>query len=172
MRLTRFSSFAMLVLASAGVNGCAILGDVFNSDFLSGIGLDPDVFSGPPGKTVLALRNESDFPAQFNIVDFRNGEGDTVPPTVVDAGATASVVLDCPISFLSLGQLTDMGVDNMMGIEVFAAATVPVPYAAGVLQSGVQFRCGDVIEILLSQPGAAGMAATDFAVTTRVIPGR
>lgn len=173
MRSWRFRTFA-LALAGVGVNGCAVVGDVFSPDFLTGLRLDPDFFGGPSGKTVLALRNSSDFDATFNVVNVRGSEGDSVPSTTVRANTTTSVVLDCPVGFIGLGQITAAGLDGMAAIAVEGAAAgadVVVPYTTGALESGVHFLCGDVVEMELQQIGV-GAAPTDYQIGIRIIPGR
>jgi len=153
---------AGVVLVAAGA-GCAVLTDVFNPDTFP-------AFAAPdPGVVIVALNNDSDFPA----VIFAGVSRDSAIATIdyatvnVNANETSNRVYNCPLTLVSAGP-PDGGTGALVlgpGGEVFEVA-----YNGGPILSN-DFSCGDVIEIRLIQNGN-GAEAEDYALQLIVRPGR
>jgi hypothetical protein len=135
--------------------GCAIAADVFNPDLL------PGVLAPSDGVILVALNNDTDFPAQFAFAVANNPtDAPPVETVPVNAGEVSNRVYDCPINLI-----------QPIGVAILAGdAGIAIEYTAEPLFEE-DIDCGDVIEIRIIQSGN-GAAEGDFGLRVRVIPGR
>jgi hypothetical protein len=176
-----------LVLALAGcgllgaVLGCAFAADLLNSDMLIQLGFDPATIVPESGKAIVAFTNNAGEQATC-YVSVSSDPSDAMAdvrsvPIEADVGQTASVVFDCPIGVVTPGA---PGTESSSGgttavIVTDAAGTVTeVAYAGAPLVSGVDFLCGDVIEIRVISlgGGTADQAQANYVLRVQVHPGR
>jgi len=141
--------------------GCAFAADLINPDFLRQVGFDPATIVPPAGKVIVAFTNDTDqsvtFYAYFaeEVAQGQVTSGGNLTG-VVAAGLTGSKAVDCPFEFVAPGRLnSDLSVDSTAAVVGDAAGQVVVAYAGTALVMGVDFVCGDLIEIRLIQTGGA-----------------
>lgn len=166
MRVNRVLSICVGALATTLAGGCVVGLDLLNPDALAGIGISPDTFN-PPGRIIVAYTNDTDAPVLFQSAAFdaltnpvQNGVVLTVP-----AGETIGRSLDCPVAAFSPGFA--LTADGAAELAVFGEA-------GGIMFSGDDYICGDVIEVRIVQFGQAGEgeAEATFAIRVQVRPGR
>jgi len=151
------------------LSGCALGLDLISPTVLSAFGFDPDNVGGPPSKVIIAFTNDTDFPGAFfaSITDNASAPDATNTQLLsrqVDAGTTVSVVVECPVAAITPAAFGD-GAGAIVLVDDTGAATA-IDFAGSELVSGVDFVCGDVIEIrAVEANGALGMLV-------RVLPGR
>jgi hypothetical protein len=179
------SGFRALALGGCGLLllpalGCAFAADLINPDFLRQVGFDPATIVSPPGKVVVAFTNDTDQTATFYAYVAEEVLGDQVSSGssltgVVAAGTTSSRAVDCPFEFLSPGRLgADLGVSSDAALVGDATGQETVAYAGTPLSLGLDFVCGDLIEIRLTQTGGGDDqdAQTQYDLRVQVHPGR
>jgi hypothetical protein len=169
-----------------------VLGDLFDSSFLSSLGLDPALVSSSNGTVIVVFSNETTAPAQF----FAFEQADASDPNrgarnftqEVPAGQTRNEVLECPLGIVGPGTLDATFNPDTVGATVFTTTAgtagggtttnaVDVDYAGSVLFSGTDFHCGDVIKITLKQTTTGtttggGQQQTQFTLSVELLPGR
>lgn len=157
------------------LGGCAVGADLLNTAFLTSLGLDAATIRPPSGTVIATFTNNTQSVAVFQAfesVDASDLSVNTRNFTIqVDPGETKNEVLYCPIQVFSLGFVDDAFEVTPTGAVVFTGQQgVDVDYAGAPLISGLDFFCGDLIDVTLNQIGAGGDQA-NFAFTIRVRPG-
>lgn len=175
------SKLRVLALGTCGllllpVLGCVFAADLINPDFLRQVGFDPATIVPPAGKVVVAFTNDTDQFATFYAYVAEEALGDQVIGGVnltsaVPSGMTGSEAVDCPFEFMAPGRLDanlSAGTDAAVVGDVGGQETVA--YEGTPLVMGVDFVCGDLIEIRLTQTGDEDEA--QYALRVQVHPGR
>jgi len=164
------------------LSGCMIAADLINPDFWGQIGIDSALISQPEGTIIVVFNNQTSTTAYFQAFVLPDATDVTRNSrnlaAQVNGGDLRNEVIDCPIELIAPGSLASDYSINTVGATLTVvddqqtATTVQVEYdTALALQEGVAFQCGDVIEIRLSQTGAAE-AEDQFLLTMSVIPGQ
>jgi hypothetical protein len=182
------SKLQILALAGCGllllpVLGCAFAADLINPDFLRQVGFDPATIVPPAGKVLVAFTNDTSASATFYAYYTEASlEGVVLTggnlTSLVDAGTTRSEAVDCPFETTAPGRLGGGAADTTAAIVNDPAGQVVVAYAGTPLVMGLDFVCGDLIEIQLIQTGAGtgqddGDAAQgQYDLRVQVHPGR
>jgi len=147
--------------------GCVVAADALNPNFFSGLGVDPQAISGAPGRVVIALTNSTTFPVQMSFIRLDQAGIGSEETVEVEAGGTVGRSVECPAGTLAPGSLDDNGQATGAGAAtVMGDMATELAYGGAPLASGVDFECGDVVEIDVQQNGAA------FAIVVRVLAGR
>ncbi|MBK9128613.1 MAG: hypothetical protein IPM13_12570 [Phycisphaerales bacterium] len=171
-RGNRTARWLGLVLGCGLLGGCEVALDLVNPALLSALGIDTTSITGSPGVVLVAFNNTTSDPAIFYAFSAPNASnvlvGSRSFSTLIDGGDVGNEVVECPVQLLGPGQLDGSGIGTLAVTVVPADGTntVDVNYTGGLLQEGVAFRCGDVIEIRLSRTAAG------YAVGVRIIPGQ
>jgi len=160
--------------------GCVFAADLINPDFLGQVGFDPATIVSPPGRVVVAFANDTDQSATFYAYVAEEVLGDQITSgsnltAVVAAGTTSSRAVDCPFEFLAPGRLGgDLSESADAAVVGDVAGQETVTYAGTPLVLGVDFVCGDLIEIRLIQTsgGDDQAAQTQYDLRVQVHPGR
>lgn len=157
------------------MGGCVVATDLLNTAFLTSLGLDAASIRPPTGTVIATFTNNTDFVVVFEAfesVDATDLSVNTRNFTIqVEPGETKNEVLYCPIQVFSLGFVDDAFAVTPTGALVFTGQQgVEVEYAGAPLVSGLDFLCGDLIDVTLNQAGAGG-DQNNFAFTIRVRPG-
>lgn len=161
-----------LVIAVTPMFGCAIAGDVFNSDLLGVFGLDPATVIPDPGRVVIAYHNATTGVASFSSAV----SDDTLDPTsnaksIISsnllAGETRAMVVDCPVGVITPGApATDFSTGTTAAFVVTEAGElVEVAYNGFPLVSGNDFGCGDVIQVRVVE------SAGEYALQVSILAG-
>jgi hypothetical protein len=145
-----------------------MVADLINPEFLSILGLDPATVIRAQGSTIIAFQNST-----TGVADF----GATVAPSVnattqdtqfiysrdVASNETRTMVVTCPVGTIIPGAPLGgaVAVANVVGANIAATVT----YEGAPLVEGVDFVCGDVIEIRIVETGAD---AANLAVVLQV----
>lgn len=155
--------------------GCFVVTDLVNPGVLSAIGLDPAVIIPSQGRLVIVFNNATQY-AVTNmyalvaddvsaVVDGAITLGtDGVSEVSADefaANETRMLILECPVAIVSPGGAA---------LVIDGAVTLPT-YAGSLMVSGRDYRCGDVIEIRVTQVADVGTEGA-FAIQVRVLAGR
>lgn len=160
--------------------GCTFAADLINPDFLRQVGFDPATIVPPAGKVVVAFVNDTTQTATMyaywsEYVDRITGWELTA---IVPPGEVMSEAVDCPVAMIGPGQVNaDFSVNSDAASVGDAGQQTAVAYAGTALISGVDFVCGDLIEIRLIQTGGDtgqdGQAGQDqYGFRVQVHPGR
>ena len=142
--------------------------------------------SPAPGFVVVVLENNTDQPAVFHMYVAQDATDPTVGVDALDvpvgAGELESKAIRCPMALISLGQVApDFTVDTVGATIVTAggqggAAQTQLNYTGSALVAGLDFECGDLIEIelnpIVGAAAAGGQNDAQFSFTIRVIPSR
>lgn len=168
-RLLRTKLLAATMLGLTAASGCALALDLVSPTILSGFGFDPDNVGGPPSKVIIAFTNDTDFPGTFvaSVTDNVSAPDPTNTQLLsrdVEAGSTSSVVVECPVAAITPAAFGD-GAGAIVLVDDTGAATA-IDFAGSALISGLDFVCGDVIEIRAVESGGA------LGMFVRVLPGR
>ena len=157
--------------------GCAFAADLVNPDFLRQVGFDPATIVPPPGRVVVAFTNDTDQSVTFYayVAEEALGDqvtsGDNLTASAVPAGITSSEAVDCPFEFMGPGRLdASLNVGTDAAVVGDVAGQEAVAYEGAALVMGVDFVCGDLIEIRLVQTGDEDQA--QYALRVQVYPGR
>jgi len=154
--------------------------DLINPDFLRQVGFDPATIVPPSGKVVVVFRNDTDQTATMyaywseNVDRITGGEMTAIVPP----GEIMSDAVDCPVAMIGPGQVDeDFSVNSTAAFVGDAGQQTEVTYQGMALISGVDFVCGDLIEIRLIQisgdTGQDDQAAQDqYDFRVQVHPGR
>ncbi|MCA9242760.1 MAG: hypothetical protein KDA32_02305 [Phycisphaerales bacterium] len=173
MRRFLFAGFVALA-GLLSTSGCVVGLDLLSPDARDTLGgllapIGVTLPSNTPGRLVVAYTNNTDIPVLFQSAAF-DALTDPVQNGVVltvDPGETIGRVLDCPVAVFSPGLA--ITADGATQLAVFGAA-------GGMMFSGDDFNCGDVIEVRLDQLGAVdaegGAANAAFVIRVQVRPGR
>lgn len=147
--------------------GCIVAADVLNPDFLSAVGLDPATVIPSEGRLLVAFQNSTQATADFRALlseDFSSNAAEQTQVIAIGVAAseTRTLVIDCPVGdFLPLEVL----------VVVSEGAATQVQFVGTPLRSGVDFRCGDVIEMSVVQFTDAEGNVT-YRIEAQVLPGR
>ena len=158
--------------------GCAFAADLVNPDFLRQVGFDPATVVPPAGKVVVAFTNDTDQSATFYAYVAEEVLDDQVIAGVnltsaVPSGMTGSEAVDCPFEFIAPGRLgADLSASADAAVVGDVAGQETVAYEGTPLVMGVDFVCGDLIEIRLIQTGGEDQAQAQYALRVQVYPGR
>jgi hypothetical protein len=160
---------------AVSTGGCLVAADLLNTAFLTSLGLDAQTIRPPSGTVIATFTNNTQFVAvfaAFESIDASDLSVNTRNFTIeVEPGETKNEVLYCPIQVFSLGFVDDAFAITPTGALVFTGQQgVEVDYAGAPLVSGLDFSCGDLIDVTLNPIGAGGEQA-NFAFTIRVRPG-
>ena len=172
MRGNSFRLLSVVVCTAVVVPiiGCAVAADLVNPAFLSALGLDPEAVLPSSGTVVVAFVNDSQLTARFFAYSLAEpGLLSSARNLVVDVepGGSRFMVLDCPVGAFAPGTVSGNTVNTN-------AITVPPEGGTDVFQfawdgdsliGGVDFQCGDVIQVAYSLEQGLG-----FIIT--VVPGR
>lgn len=181
VRRAPLSVVLLTLLLPAG--GCAVVGDLFDPQFLTSVGVDPIAVNPPTGTVIVVVENTTPYVAEFDATySTSSGTGGYISKTVNPAGANGDIgnsVLDCPVDFITLGTsaIGNGGALNsgLVGATIFnpeGAATAT--YEGSVMRNGRDFVCGDVIYIqIISQIDTDGDTATvEYSFVIQIIPGQ
>ncbi|MBU0640000.1 MAG: hypothetical protein KKB50_14120 [Planctomycetes bacterium] len=167
------------------LGGCVVAADLVNPAFFEQLGLDATTIIGQSGFVVVAFSNETDQQARFHLyfavdaTDLRAGVDEIFSD--VFPGDMSSEPVPCPFELLSFGEVDDNFSANTTGAVLTAVtagqdaqAESTVEYAGAPLIAGVDFVCGDLIDVQLYQTttGTADNQQNQYAFRIRVIPGR
>ena len=191
-RTIRVLGLLALLPIGVALPGCTVASDLLSPDLLSSLGFNPATVSPPAGFVVVVFENNTDQTVEFHLyvaqdaTDLTAGIGNLDIP--VFPGDLSSTPIRCPIALLSLGKVGDDFMADTIGATVLTAGGqqggnqtelnyMGSPLIAG---AGLDFECGDLIEIELNPITAAAAAAAaaggqndaQFTFTIRVIPGR
>jgi hypothetical protein len=160
------------------VLGCALAADLINPDFLRQVGFDPATIVPASGKVVVAFTNDTSESATFYAYVAEEALGDQVTAganltSEVASGMTRSEAVDCPFEFMAPGVL-GAGFSVSTDAVVLGGATTQeaIAYEGTPLVMGVDFVCGDLIEIRLIETGADDETDVQYALRVQVYPGR
>lgn len=175
MRIREVVVGAALAVAATGGLGCILAADLVNTNVLAALGFDPNSVRQPTGNVIVTFTNNTDTVAvfQFYQADDPNdlSLGVRTAAVAVDPGGTATAtneVVSCPTGAVSLGIVTP-GTFQVNDTGALVNNTA-VPYAAGALVEGRDYRCGDLVSFSISPAGGQQQAA--FVISAQVIPGR
>lgn len=179
--MRRLAGLAAACVLCGASGGCLLAADLINPELLLSLGLNPNTIRPSAGRVIVAFTNRTTQPAEFFavLVDEAN-EGTGEISAVVPANESSAHVANCPVRQIIPGQLGDNQAVAQPAVVVNPAQPgaaggggTDVAYGGAALQNGVDFFCGDVIEIQLNPVAAAGEGgAAGFALLVRVIPGR
>ena len=161
--------------------GCTFAADLINPDFLRQVGFDPATIVPPAGKVVVTFVNDTTQTATMYAYWSENVDRITgwELTAIVPPGEIMSEAVDCPVAMIGPGQVNaDFSVNsNAATVVGDTGGQTQVAYAGTALISGVDFVCGDLIEIRLietsgdtGQDDQAGQDQYGFRV--QVHPGR
>jgi hypothetical protein len=165
-------TMAVGVSALLSGGGCSLAAGVFNPDFLASFGFDPNLVIPPQGAVVVSLQNRTGLPAEFELSWSANTDI-TIDPegrlVLVPDAQSQNPVIFCPVRSFTLGI-----VDEEDGITPVAARVTEeggqaeIAYAGAPLEAGRDFKCGDVIRVVLDNGAAAG----EYVLTVEVVRSR
>lgn len=158
----------LALCALFALTGCAFVTDLINPNFLTSLGIDPQVVIRSQGKIIIAFKNSTAATVAFmsaitsddsqidadNILT--NEDLDIWDVYNLAANETRTVVVDCPVYL----------VQPLTAVAIGTEGVTELTYEGFVLFEGDAYRCGDVIEMEVYQ-GVGGPA-----IRVRVIPGR
>lgn len=180
MKRMRFCRNVLAMSGLTGLLGCAIATDLVNPDLIQGLGLDQNVISPPLGTVIVVFQNATTSLATMCVAEVPSSDLSTLQTACHDvpAGETRNYVFDCPVTTIMPG-IGDTGTDQTATtIAGTAAATVVtgttavvVDYDGSPLRSGLEFNCGDVIQITLIPSAATGTNTAAFAIQVQVLRG-
>lgn len=172
-RVLRLAAVTACVCSLVVLTGCPVALEVINPDLLAQLGV-PASATGTSGKVLVALTNNSQSFVTFNATPIRSDGSRTLWSWSVLPSENQTLVEDCPLAYFAPGDsetglaLTGTSVDilNLDGTVKFS-----LTFTGATLEQGVDYLCGDVIEMEVIQTGA-GEAVEDFILRVRVRPGR
>lgn len=173
--LKALSAAALLLLP---IGGCVVATDLLNPGVLTAFGLDPATVIRPAGRTLVTFNNTSGFDASFEVAVSDDPADPTANATFffsefLRPNQTQTAAFDCPIGVLTPGTPSaDFSTDTVAVSVVTAAGLVTVNYTGAPLVAGVDFLCGDLVEMRLVQTGVDAMGVASFGIQMRVVPGR
>lgn len=189
-RTIRVLGLLALLPIGVALPGCTVASDLLSPDLLSSLGFNPATISPPAGFVVVVFENNTDQAVEFHLYVAQDATDltagiDNLGVTVFP-GDLSSTPIRCPIALISLGEVDDNFMADTVGATILMAGGqqggnqtelnyMGSPLIAG---AGLDFECGDLIEIELNPiTGAAAAAAggqndAQFTFTIRVIPGR
>ncbi|MFO0838710.1 MAG: hypothetical protein U1D55_09290 [Phycisphaerae bacterium] len=164
-------------LIAAASGGCLFAADALNPNVLTSFGISPQTVSSGGGRVIVVFDNQASLEASMSAVEVDDATTPTQAResnrTLIPAGESANVVLDCPVAAVIPGRIGDQGttiqIDDVTAVVDPNGAATEVSYTGAPLRASVDYRCGDVIVISLLQ--AAG-TTDQFRISVRVIPGR
>ncbi len=164
----RFFSVIGCAAALLPLAGCAMVTDLISPDFLSTLGIDPATVIRPPGAIVIAFQNSTSGVADFGATVASSlltttGDLQYVYARDVAANQTRTMVVDCPVGVVAPG--APLGGGAAAAIVVGGSVNATLAYAGAPLVEGVDFVCGDVIEIRVVE---TGIDAENLAVLLQV----
>ncbi len=164
----RWLALAALMTTSGG---CTIPLDLFNPALFGQLGLDPNTLRPPTGSLIVFFENNTELPVAFFAYESVN-PADLTQDTrnfvvQVDPNESRNEVLECPVQLISLGTVDQEGGVGTVGATVLTdGGQMDVEYTGVALESGVTYRCGDVIAVSLNDAGGV------FTLAVRILPGR
>lgn len=177
----RACQITLLALAAAGLTGCVFAADLFNPNIWGQLGIDEASVVRPEGVIIVAFNNQTANAATFyatmavDAVDWTRGSRNFVAS--VNGGKVRNEVLECPVGMICPGSLAaDLSDINGETAAITTQTTadgteqVVVAYDPALrLEADRAFRCGDVVEIRLSEAVVEGEMT--LVVTMHVIRG-
>ncbi len=107
---TMLGAIGMSAAALGSSGGCAIGLDLFSDDLFANLGLDVTSLRGPTGRSIVNLRNETEFPVTFNVILGENpdalAEGIEEFDRAINPGEARNITFSCDVNFATLG-ITD-----------------------------------------------------------------
>lgn len=185
-RTIRVLGFLALLPIGVALPGCTVASDVLSPDLLSSLGFNPATVSPPPGFVVVVLENNTDQRVEFHLYVAQDATDLTAGVDEIgitrNPGGMASKPLRCPMALISLGEINDDFTATTVGATILNAAgqqggnETELEYMGSPLIAGLDFECGDLIEIelnpIVGAPAAGGQNDAEFSFTIRVIPSR
>lgn len=158
------------------LTGCAVFSDAINPNLITSLGFDPNSILSPRGTVIIVFNNETTAVANF-FAYYADGELATATQssgiaTSVDPNSTKNQVLECNgVAIISPGQLGNETAATAVAAEVIGAQNaVQVNYTGSILRQGIDYTCGDVVEIRLVAAGGTDQQQA-YAIIVRVLPG-
>lgn len=163
---------ALLGLALMPALGCVVAADALAPGLLSAFGLDANALGGDAGKIIVAVTNNTPYPANFvafEADDINNlGAGTKNFYFPVVAGGNRNEVLDCPVGAITLGSVdAALMVDTTAVVLNVDGMAEEVDYPGSSLIGGRDFFCGDLINVFINID-----AAGEAFITVTVTPGQ
>lgn len=173
-RWKKLTALGSAFLCVGLTSGCFVAADLVNPSLLASFGLDPEALNPTPGRVIIALNNQTSFPATFR-VGLVDDTGDTTfSIREVEASTTGNVVGRCPVAqvlFTSAGNASSVSINASTGSgDNIETVTAELSYAGGAITSGDVFNCGDIVELELTQVAGDAGDADAFQLRVRVIP--
>lgn len=134
--------------------GCAFAADLVNPDFLRQVGFDPATVVPPAGKVVVTFVNDTTQTATMYAYWSENVDRITgwELTAIIPPGEIMSEAVDCPVAMIGPGQVNeDFSVNSTAASVGDTGGQTEVTYEGTALISGLDFVCGDLIEIRLIQ---------------------
>lgn len=180
MKLLRVCRNLLGLGGLTGLLGCAIATDLVNPDLIQGLGLDQNIINPPLGTVIVVFENSTSNLAAMCVAEVPSNDVSTLQTACHDvpAGETRNYVFDCPVQLVmpGIGEVT--GTDTTATVDGTGAAYVltatdllQVDYAGSSLRSGVEFNCGDVIQITLIPVASTDVNAPAFGIQVQVLRG-
>jgi hypothetical protein len=157
--------------------GCAMVTDLISPNFLATLGIDPATVIQPQGRVIIAFQNSTIATTDFGATVASSVAALATDPVYVYArdvapDETRMMVVECPVAAIlpsaPIGgsELTAVGSGTRTSGQTTETVDFALAYQGAVLQEGLDFECGDVIEVRVVQTG--GGTDTTIAVTLQV----
>ncbi|MDX2197890.1 MAG: hypothetical protein SF069_02845 [Phycisphaerae bacterium] len=176
---TMLGAIGMAAAALGGSGGCAVGLDLFSDDLFANLGLDVTSLRGPTGRSIVNLRNETEFPVTFNVIVGENPdaleEGIEEIERGLAPGDSRNITFSCGVNFATLGVTDDdFAYTPLAAVVTEADGNVDVNYAGTALVNGEDFFCGNVIDITIDEApvGDDDEADVNYVIRVRIIRGR
>lgn len=179
MKTIRTCRNLFLMLGLTGLLGCAIATDLVNPDLIRGLGLDTNIISPSQGTVIVVFENSTSVTAGMCVAEYPTADPNSLQTAcqTVDPGTTKNYVFQCPITTIIPGIGTTAADPNATSAGTGAATVVngtsatDINYTGSPLNSGVEFHCGDVIQITLVQTSTTSgtTSTTSYAIQVQVL---
>lgn len=168
-RACRAAAGGLILAAILCTSGCSVALDALDPNLLQQFGLDASALTPPLGTIIVSFDNRTAFPSEFLVlaggsVAFTDNNVATFRARV-QANGKGNWVRYCPVNAVYLGSLEGEGLSNIAVQVTTDEGVVDVPYTGSVLAVSRDFRCGDVINVVLSGTDA-------FSLSIEVLRGR
>lgn len=160
---SRFTRLAILASCICGIAGCGGVLSVFDSQFLTALGLNQGaaILPGEAPAVLLEVENRTSRVIEFRLT-WRDSDGEIHERTralAVEEKFAESVF--CPVEEITLGDVSDLtatGAIVRLGIGGAQDAFVEVEPFGVLLQESINYDCGDSVsfQILPSSQTASG----------------
>ena len=159
----------------AGFAGCTTVGNFFDPEFLSAIGVNPRAASipGDAPTVLLAFENEIDRVVEAQVMWRQEETGVASVVFTIRPGQKGTEVVVCPVTEMTIGDVADLDAtgaivrlgngdpqDPIMEIEAFGV----------LLREGANYDCGDSITFTVRPSSATRSGYQLFAFVRRASP--